>query len=704
MTKTRDLANLGSGFTPTGGAVTRTVDSKLKDLTSILDFGAVGNGIVNDASAFTAAQSAVAHVLVPSGTYRISTNLTITCALTVLRGATFFVDANITLTINGSFSAGLYQVFSGAGTVVFDGGDAVVEEFPEWRGQLPVVTCYGDSFTMGVSGGITYSQAYINLIAKAKNWNIPVPPDFGSPGKGTTSVGNQAFGGSQIASTEQIDRIMAHTTTDTDIQFILTGFNDMRAYGISSAGLSTYRQTLQAALAWMAIPASSTEKLYANSNNASRVQRVGSGWSANGVWFNGQGYHTNVQGDTFNFTVFGNTIYLALPRDTSTTGKCLITVDGVNYGTYDYGNSAGVIQYGKNYSMGFVRITGLTNANHGVILTKTSATSGTDYMRVDWVAGVDGLQSAQGVLGGPQVYVGNCCRMLTAEYSDPRHGAYIQGSDAVVSAYNTIIEQCVRELASDGFNVTLVDAFKNFDPNSADLDPDLVHPSAVGMQKIANAFLERMDERKIHVKDRGTLDGLQKFIARQFTSSSLGTVTEIGDTGDTTAFVGGGTETLLSHNLKTVDGAYYRIAEDKPCWAIALSDSNVSPVVRYKAAGTGVINSWDRVSNLDGSAQESWTAPTLLNSWSNFGGGWTPARYMKDSHGFVHLDGLIANGTVPGAAFTLPAGYRPTEKCGFAVVANNAFGFVSIDAAGSVEVNSGNNTFVTLTGISFRAA
>jgi hypothetical protein len=46
MTKTRDLANLGSGFTQAGaGAARRTVESKLKDEISVKDFGARGDGL-----------------------------------------------------------------------------------------------------------------------------------------------------------------------------------------------------------------------------------------------------------------------------------------------------------------------------------------------------------------------------------------------------------------------------------------------------------------------------------------------------------------------------------------------------------------------------------------------------------------------------------------------------------------------------------
>lgn len=44
MTKPRDLATLGGGFTQSGtGAIRRTVENKLKDTVSVKDFGAVGD-------------------------------------------------------------------------------------------------------------------------------------------------------------------------------------------------------------------------------------------------------------------------------------------------------------------------------------------------------------------------------------------------------------------------------------------------------------------------------------------------------------------------------------------------------------------------------------------------------------------------------------------------------------------------------------
>jgi hypothetical protein len=80
MTNSRDLANLGGGFIQAGGGVQRSVESKLKDVVSVKDFGAVGDGVTNDTAAIqatlNAASPASTTVLFPPGTYVVSSTLT----------------------------------------------------------------------------------------------------------------------------------------------------------------------------------------------------------------------------------------------------------------------------------------------------------------------------------------------------------------------------------------------------------------------------------------------------------------------------------------------------------------------------------------------------------------------------------------------------------------------------------------------------
>lgn len=97
---------------------------------------------------------------------------------------------------------------------------------------------------------------------------------------------------------------------------------------------------------------------------------------------------------------------------------------------------------------------------------------------------------------------------------------------------------------------------------------------------------------------------------------------------------------------------------------------------------------------------EAVIAPTLLNSWVNYGSGYEAAGYWKDPMGYVNLRGLVRSGV--GDLFVLPVGYRPTSALIFATVANDAFGRITINSAGQVQFSVGSNAFVSLSGIRFR--
>lgn len=98
-------------------------------------------------------------------------------------------------------------------------------------------------------------------------------------------------------------------------------------------------------------------------------------------------------------------------------------------------------------------------------------------------------------------------------------------------------------------------------------------------------------------------------------------------------------------------------------------------------------------------------APTLLNSWVNYGAGWAVAGFYMDGLGRVHLKGLVKSGTTTAGTtiFTLPKGYRPAESLVFVIVSNDLVGRVDVYPNGNVAIVVGSATWLSFNGISFAA-
>ena len=101
--------------------------------------------------------------------------------------------------------------------------------------------------------------------------------------------------------------------------------------------------------------------------------------------------------------------------------------------------------------------------------------------------------------------------------------------------------------------------------------------------------------------------------------------------------------------------------------------------------------------------QNSWTAPTLLNSWANASpSNRTSAGYRKDATGRVFLRGYLGSGTYayPNYIFQLPSGYRPVKP--YVIGAYSAGGqtLITILDDGNVFATGGSGN-LSLDGISF---
>ena len=116
------------------GSVVRTAQSKMRDIISVLDFGADPTGAADASSTILNAAGANTSLYFPAGTYKIAANITVPVPVIFAAGSSLTILAGVTVTLSGGISAPLTQVFSGAGTVVFSGSP--VTGYPEWWGAV----------------------------------------------------------------------------------------------------------------------------------------------------------------------------------------------------------------------------------------------------------------------------------------------------------------------------------------------------------------------------------------------------------------------------------------------------------------------------------------------------------------------------------------------------------------------------------------
>ncbi len=105
---------------------------------SLIDFGAVGDGVSDDSPAFLAADASGRDILIPAGTYLIKSSLTLSADYSIQRGALLQPASGSTITFTRTPQAGLFQVFSPqAGAISFA---TPPEVYPEWWGASPTTT------------------------------------------------------------------------------------------------------------------------------------------------------------------------------------------------------------------------------------------------------------------------------------------------------------------------------------------------------------------------------------------------------------------------------------------------------------------------------------------------------------------------------------------------------------------------------------
>lgn len=111
-------------------------------VTNVVDYGAIPNDGKDDTAAVTAAINAckgsdTKALYFPGGKFNVSTlAFPSTISVETSNGSLLEIDREATVKFDGPFTAGLYQVFSGAGNTHFGAG-AVGEVYPQWWGASP---------------------------------------------------------------------------------------------------------------------------------------------------------------------------------------------------------------------------------------------------------------------------------------------------------------------------------------------------------------------------------------------------------------------------------------------------------------------------------------------------------------------------------------------------------------------------------------
>ena len=89
--------------------------------------------------------------------------------------------------------------------------------------------------------------------------------------------------------------------------------------------------------------------------------------------------------------------------------------------------------------------------------------------------------------------------------------------------------------------------------------------------------------------------------------------------------------------------------------------------------------------------------PAFESSWVNFDSGThAQAAFYKNPLGTVYIKGLVKTGTLNFAIFTLPSGYRPSEKLHFSTTSNSLFGNLTVSANGEVRLEQGSNVWASI--------
>lgn len=220
-----DFANLIDSWTdynyqgPQTGAVTRSLAEKVGDVVSVKDFGAVGDGVTNDAVAIQSAATAGGTIYVPAGTYRVNQtiNLSHNTILSIDQRATITHASagGVVFTVRGAIAnsatftavtAGAYQI-TPASVSGYAAGDMIMLQGDDAAEVCTVASVSGGAFVLAAPISFSYLSAVPTVVRVSAISNVVIT--------GGTIVGGIEIRNADGALVEQVNIVSGAITNQS---------------------------------------------------------------------------------------------------------------------------------------------------------------------------------------------------------------------------------------------------------------------------------------------------------------------------------------------------------------------------------------------------------------------------------------------------------------------------------------------------------
>jgi hypothetical protein len=161
------------------GAVTRSVGSKLRDVVSVKDFGAVGDGVTDDTAAFLAAYTACipnGSIFVPPGNYLLTAPLAGAKVVTWKADGAFNSNGTTPLTLPGIYSTNFEKrkLIRQTTTTATDYATVEIQRVCSHTGGTPGTVNQGLRVTSFVPAGVTdYEWAIVGVVDNSSSGGEP---------------------------------------------------------------------------------------------------------------------------------------------------------------------------------------------------------------------------------------------------------------------------------------------------------------------------------------------------------------------------------------------------------------------------------------------------------------------------------------------------------------------------------------------------